>query len=182
MNYHYPLPEWWHGSSAGSLDLSFVGTWTDHLTTEPFVGGGTYDCAGLYGPTCGVPTPHFRTDTRVTWNTPIKLAVSLRWRYNGPVDLDIIQQNPLLNTGRVTNVPNEGSIKSYSYFDLAVTYKVRDGLVLRGGVNNVLDTDPPLVDANNLAISGPPFGNANTFPGFYDSLGRNVFVGLTANF
>ena len=108
--------------------------------------------------------------------------MSLRWRYNGPVDLDIIQQNPLLNTGRVTNVPNEGSIKSYSYFDLAVTYKVRDGLVLRGGVNNLLDTDPPLVDANNLAISGPPFGNANTFPGFYDSLGRNVFVGLTANF
>ena len=182
LNYHYPLPEWWHGSSAGSLDLSFVGTWTDHLTTQPFVGGGTYDCAGLYGPTCGVPTPHFRTDTRITWNTPIKLSVSLRWRYNGPVDLDIIQENPLLNTGRVSNVPNEASIKSYSYFDLAVTYKVRDGLVLRGGVNNLLDTDPPLVDANNLAISGPPFGNANTFPGFYDSLGRNVFVGLTANF
>ena len=79
-------------------------------------------------------------------------------------------------------MPNEAEIKAYNYFDLAMTYKVKDGLALRAGVNNVLDTDPPLVDANNLAISGPPFGNGNTFPGFYDSLGRNIFVGLTANF
>ena len=112
----------------------------------------------------------------------MELTASVRWRYNGPVDLDQIQPNALLNSGRVDNVPNEASIHSYNYFDLAFTYKVKDGFVVRAGVNNLFDLDPPIVDSNNLAISGPPFGNGNTFPGFYDSLGRNIFVGLTANF
>ncbi len=183
LNYRYHLPDWWRGSTAGSLDFSFVGTWTNQLTTEPSSSSSdTYDCAGLYGATCGVPTPHFRTVTRVTWNTPFNLTASVRWRYNGPVALDQLSPNPLLNTGVIDNVKSEANIKSYSYFDVALTYKVKDGLVLRGGVNNVFDLDPPLVDANSLAISGPPFGNGNTFPGFYDSLGRNIFVGLTANF
>jgi iron complex outermembrane receptor protein len=187
LNYRYHLPDWYRGASAGSLDLSFVGTWTDHLTSEPtaFVSPGataTYDCAGLYGSECGVPTPHFRTVTRVTWNTPWNLTASVRWRYNGPVSLDQTSPNALLNSGRVDNTANEENIHSYNYFDLAFTYKVKDGLILRTGMNNIFDLDPPIVDANNLGISGPPFGNGNTFPGFYDSLGRNIFVGLTANF
>ena len=187
LNYRYHLPDWYRGASAGSLDLSFVGTWTDHLTIEPtsfFTPGttSTYDCAGLYGSECGVPTPHFRTVTRVTWNTPFNLTASVRWRYNGPVSLDQIQPNELLNSGRVDNTPNEARIHSYNYFDVAFTYKIKDGLILRTGMNNIFDLDPPIVDANNLGISGPPFGNGNTFPGFYDSLGRNIFVGLTANF
>jgi iron complex outermembrane receptor protein len=187
MNYRYHLPDWYRGSSLGSVDLSFVGTWTDHLTSEPtafFTPGttSTYDCAGLYGSECGVPTPHFRTVTRVTWNTPWNLTASLRWRYNGPVSLDQIQPNALLASGAVDNQANEANIHSYNYFDLAFTYKVKDGLVLRTGMNNIFDLDPPIVDSNSIGISGPPFGNGNTFPGFYDTLGRNIFVGLTANF
>jgi iron complex outermembrane receptor protein len=187
LNYRYHLPDWYRGASVGSLDLSFVGTWTDHRTIEPtsfFTPGSvsTYDCAGLYGSECGVPTPHFRTVTRVTWNTPWNLTASVRWRYNGPVSLDQTSPNPLLNSGRVDNTSNEENIHSYNYFDVAFTYKIKDGLILRTGMNNIFDLDPPIVDANNLGISGPPFGNGNTFPGFYDSLGRNIFVGLTANF
>ena len=47
------------------------------------------------------------------------------------------------------------------------------------GINNIFDRDPPLVDAN---IAGPPFGNGNTYPGTYDSLGRNFFFGATLKF
>ena len=46
----------------------------------------------------------------------------------------------------------------------------------------MFDKDPPLVDTNTLGISSPPFGNGNTFPGVYDSLGRTFFVGITADF
>jgi len=185
LNYHYHLPDWYRGSTAGSIDLSFIGTWIDHFTQEPSAASpATFDCVGLYGPKCGIPTPHYRAVTRITYNSPFNLSLSLRWRYNGPVGLDLLSTNPLLadNPPKVDNVPNEAKIKAYNYFDLAVTYKVKDGLALRAGVNNVLDTDPPQIDANNLGISGPPFGNGNTFPGYYDSLGRNIFVGLTANF
>jgi outer membrane receptor protein involved in Fe transport len=78
--------------------------------------------------------------------------------------------------------PADGRIHAYNYFDLSFTYKVKDNITLRAGCNNLFDIDPPVLDANNIGISGPPFGNGNTFPGVYDSLGRQIFVGLTANF
>lgn len=185
-NYRLGLPHWMHGSSAGSLNFAFVGTWTDHQTAQPTKGGGTYDCAGLYGPTCGAQfgsagvSPKFKSQLRTTWNTPWNMQVSLNWRYLTGVNLDALSTNPLLNSLAVDTI--EGHLPAYSYFDLTANWKVKDGLVLRAGVNNLFDRDPPVVDAINIPIAGPPYGNGNTFPGVYDSLGRNVFVGLTANF
>jgi outer membrane receptor protein involved in Fe transport len=186
--YHRSLPDWFHGTSAGSIAWQFTGTWTDHLTAEPTPGGGTYDCAGLYGAECssqfGSPvTPHFKSTSRFTWNTPWKLSASLQWRYIGPVSLDMLSSNPLLNNpGLYLGDQVEGRLHAYNYFDLSFTYKVKDNITLRAGCNNLFDIDPPVLDANNIGISGPPFGNGNTFPGVYDSLGRQIFVGLTANF
>jgi outer membrane receptor protein involved in Fe transport len=198
MNYHMTLPDWIHGSSAGSLNFAFIGTWVDHLTAEPTPGYSqlgpngvnysTYDCAGLYGSECsnqfGSPaTPHFRAQTRITWNTPWKVTASLQWRYIGPVSLDMLSTNPFLNNPSLyLGDTADSPIHAYNYFDLAFTYKVKDNLTLRAGCNNLFDIDPPVVDANNIGISGPPYGNANTFPGVWDSLGRQIFIGLTANF
>jgi outer membrane receptor protein involved in Fe transport len=196
-NYRMTLPNWIHGASAGSAALSFTGTWTDHLTAEPIPGYSqngisTYDCAGLYGNECsgqfGSPvTPHFKSTTRITWNTPWKLSASLQWRYIGPVGLDLLSSNPFLfypgiNPPTVTGSVIDGSLHAYNYFDLVFTYKVKDGVTLRVGCNNPFDIDPPAVDSVNLGVSGPPYGNGNTFPGVYDSLGRQIFMGLTANF
>jgi outer membrane receptor protein involved in Fe transport len=196
-NYHMTLPNWIHGASAGSAAFSFTGTWTDHLTAEPTPGYSqdgvsTYDCAGLYGSECsnqfGSPvTPHFKSTTRITWNTPWKLTASLQWRYVGPVSLDMLSSNPFL-FNQAINPPNatlpviDANIHAYNYFDLVFTYKIKDGMTLRVGCNNLFDIDPPVVDSVNLGISGPPYGNGNTFPGVYDSLGRQIFMGLTANF
>ena len=47
---------------------------------------------------------------------------------------------------------------------------------MRFGINNVTDEDPP------VAVTGAPFGNGNTYPQVYDTLGRYVFMGLTAKF
>jgi outer membrane receptor protein involved in Fe transport len=193
-NYHMALPDWIKGASAGSLSFAFNGTWTDHLTAEPTPGYSqdgvsSYDCAGYYGAQCsnqfGSPvTPHFKSTTRVTWNTPWKVSASLQWRYIGPVTLDQLSSNPFLSNAGVLYAgdPVDGKLHSYNYFDLVFTYKVKDGVILRVGCNNLFDIDPPVVDSNNLGISGPPYGNANTFPGVYDALGRQVFMGLTANF
>jgi outer membrane receptor protein involved in Fe transport len=48
---------------------------------------------------------------------------------------------------------------------------------LRGGINNLLDRDPPLG-----GVTSAVFGNGNTFPVVYDALGRRVFINLTAKF
>ena len=49
----------------------------------------------------------------------------------------------------------------------------------RLGINNVADKDPPLL---GQPTASPCICNGNTFPQVYDTLGRYVFVGLTADF
>ncbi|MDB5467421.1 MAG: TonB-dependent receptor [Phenylobacterium sp.] len=171
----------------GSLALNLVGTYTKEYVTQPTTGGGTFDCAGLFGVVCssnaqGGPIPKWRHKFRVTWTTPWPVTVSLDWRYIGKVKFDVNQSNVFLADpfGR-TDVP-DAQIKSYNYIDLSGTWKVRDAITLRAGVNNVFDKDPPFLDSNNFPASGPPFGNGNTYPGTYDALGRTLFVGLTADF
>ena len=82
----------------GSVNFSFVGTWLNSLVTQPLPGGPSYDCAGLYGTTCGgatgePPAPEWRHKLRVTWNTPYSygdwvkgLSFSAQWRYFGKGD------------------------------------------------------------------------------------------------
>jgi outer membrane receptor protein involved in Fe transport len=184
LNYRYPLDRLFKGHDYGSLNFSFVGTYTLSNIAEPYPGSGTYNCVGLYGLTCGSPQSDWKHVARLTWNSPWHVSTTLSWRFLDGVTLDGLQSNPLLYKDTFFNPTNtiDAKIGAYNYLDLAIQWKVKDGLVLRGGINNVLDEDPPVLDANNSGIIAPPYGNGNTYPGTYDALGRQVFVGLTANF
>ncbi len=174
--------------NAGSISANLVGTYLDKLETTVLNGQATIDCAGLYGATCttlggsATPNPKWRHKFRVTWNTPYEfkwmsnLAFSAQWRYFSSVDLDATSSDPNL-TGPVP--ATDAKLGSRSYLDLLATFKVKDNYSFRFGVNNVLDQDPPLTGAANCA---PVVCNQNIYPQMYDSLGRYVFVGLTADF
>jgi len=99
----------------------------------------------------------------------------------------------------------------YSIFDLSFGVNVTDSLSLRGGITNLFDTEPEVVGAstgyavgtnlpgvcaglgsppgcqNPLAYSlegaagGVPAGG-NYQPGYYDTLGRRFFVGMSLRF
>ncbi|THD64845.1 MAG: TonB-dependent receptor [Phenylobacterium sp.] len=168
----------------GSVSASLVGTWLDSLITQPLPGGASYDCKGLYGLTCGVPAPEWRHKARITWNTPYSygdwfksLSFSAQWRYFAKVTLDAYDSNPqLLNVG--DQLPNERSLAAQNYLDLTMNFTVHNNLNFRVGVNNVLDSDPPLTGTNCPGT----FCNGNTFPQVYDALGRYMFVGVSADF
>jgi iron complex outermembrane receptor protein len=159
---------------SGQLQFKFDGTWTSHLNYQPVPGQGQYNCAGLYGVSCGLPTPNWRHQLRVTWISPWSFNLSAQWRYLSGSRFDGNQANPLLNVGAFD--ANDASIGAYSYLDLSASWKVRPKLTLRAGVNNVLDTNPPVLD-NTITSAGSP----NTFNS-YDLLGRQIFIGLTADF
>jgi outer membrane receptor protein involved in Fe transport len=163
----------------GALTFNFNGTYVSEFTINPTEGVGTYDCAGLYGITCGRPTPEWRHTVRATWETPWNIALSGNWRHIGEVSLDVNSENPLLQQFENTI---DAVLPSFDYFDIAGTWDVNDKVRFRAGINNVTDEDPPVVDSNFQGISGPPYGNGNTFPGTYDSLGRTVFLGITSSF
>ena len=183
VNYSVPITNW------GRVDIKSVGTYTSHFVTEPnaanpaigLAGSGTYDCAGLYGAVCGQPTPYWRSSTRFTWVTPWKVSASLNWRFVGASKVDVNEGNPLVNSQYGVIDTAEAKLGAISYFDLSFTWKVRQGYVLRGGVNNILDTNPPHGDSTNLGVFNAQ-SNGNTYPGLYDTLGRNLFIGITANY
>ncbi len=163
------------GTSHGDIDFNLVGTYLTQLETEPLPGLGLYDCKGLYGGTCGQPSPKWRHTLRTTWLPAPGVAVSLNWRYFGSVDLSSNSSNPnLAGTASTLNA----KIKAYNYLDLAGTWAIGHGVTLRGGINNMFDQAPPAIAAGLLHT----FGNGNTYPGVYDPLGRTLFVGLTAKY
>jgi iron complex outermembrane recepter protein len=175
----------WHMPDVGSVDFNFTGTWVHDLTTTIAAGGfnSSFNCAGLFGITCGTPTPKWRHQLRVSWNTPWNLTLSANWRYLSPTNLDFNTANPALADGSQKDFfPSDAHIPAFNYFDLSFTYKLRDRYTFRGGVNNVFDRTPPLISANTIAIAGPAFGNGNTYPQVFDPLGRVFFMGLTADF
>lgn len=185
----------------GSLTTHFVGTWLQNYKIKPSsVALGTdteYDCTGLYGPAvCGEPRPNWRHSMRFTWSTPWDVDFSLNWRHVGEVNVDVNQPNALLGGGSTLTTCPAGSsiagtqvstnfyggncgpgahIDAQDYIDLAASWNVREGVQLRGGVNNVFAKRPPVV--------GSTFGsNGNTWPGTYDAMGRMFFVSATVKY
>lgn len=173
-NYSVPLEDW-GAPSYGSLQFSFVGTWLESLETDTGLGfaNSVYDCAGFYANQCGVPNPEWRHRARVTWVSPWDLDVSATWRYYGEAEIAVLGADGSLNNSpaRLDKV-----LEDQNYLDLAGTWQVLDNVTLRAGVNNILDSDPP------LSPSVGTTGNNNTYPQLYDALGRYFFFGVTANF
>ncbi len=166
--------------SMGRLALNLVATYTDELTVEPLPGAPKYDCSGLYGTVCGTPVPEWRHKLRASWLTPWGLDVSLTWRHIDEVALD--GSNP--DTGAPPVAFTDRKLGARNYLDMSASYTftevgVFNGLTGRLGINNLTDKDPPLLGASNcIAV----YCNGNTFPQVYDTLGRYVFLGLTADF
>ncbi len=177
LNYRFSLSDMGL-DHLGSLSFNYIGSLAQNAISQPVTGGGTYDCAGLFGVTCGNPDPHWRSKLRVTWSTPWSFDISGQWRYIGGTALDTNTSNPLLtNSPAYDNV--DAHIPAYNYFDLTGNWRVRDGFTIRGGINNIFDKDPPII-SGGAGPTGPL--NGNTFPGVYDALGRTMFVGLSAKF
>jgi outer membrane receptor protein involved in Fe transport len=175
----------------GSVDLNVKGTWLTDLSTSEFPNFPAFNCAGQYGLICGTPNPKWRQYTRVTWSSPWDVDFSLAWRYIGAVGLDADSSDFLVggNPGN-TLCPGgktiqgigdcwDSRLSSYSYIDLSFDWTVREGIDLRGGVNNVFNLEPPVIGTAELPL---PIGNGNTFAGVYDTLGREFFAGVTIKY
>ncbi len=158
----------------GRVDLNMNGTWLKEFLMEDAPGMGTYDCAGLFGSTCGTPLPTWRHKLRGTWSTPWNLDLALTWRYIAEVELDATSDSPLLAG---SPEPGDAVFGSRSYLDLAASYRLNPMFTFRAGINNLLDKDPPVG-----GVTSSVFGNGNTFPQVYDAFGRRVFFNVTATF
>ncbi|MBA6413540.1 TonB-dependent receptor [Parahaliea sp. F7430] len=147
------------GTLSFNNTMSLVTKWDQ----QEFAGAPTVDCHGMWGSSCGYPTPDFRNNLRATWLTPWDVTASLMWRHIGGSD----------------DMNGNVDIDSYDYLDISAIWNVMDNASVRLGFNNVLDKEPPIVGDG----AGPSNnGNGNTFPGMYDALGRYMYIGATLTF
>jgi outer membrane receptor protein involved in Fe transport len=170
-NYDHALPGKW-----GKLNLNYVGTYLKKLETEEIPGLGKYDCVGLYGASkCGGPNPEWRHHLRATWMTPWDVNLLVGYRFADAVKVQESSGQTLL-AGTFNTV--EERLHSANYVDIAATWMVTKQFTLLGGINNLFDRDPPITSAQGPSV----FGNGNTFPGSYDTLGRKIFLSGTYKF
>ena len=119
--------------------------------------------------------------SRNSWN------LALRWRHL-PSAIDATQAviNANIKTGFAkpgTLSTSLGAESSYDVFDLSGGFNVGKRTQLRYGIDNLFDT-PPVCTGGRTA--GDPGGAApcggETEAGFYDILGRSVYVGVKVGF
>ena len=169
----------------GSALFSLEGTRLQSLESTPILGGASYDCTGLWGPTCGGGNPRWRSVFNATWSTPWDgLDLNLRWRYFGPDEVEFTSTSSFLAGTPYLPLAH---IPAYSWFDLTGTFNVYKNIRLELGVNNIADKNPPLAVGGACTTSSGGFNagancNGNTFPGVYDSMGRYLFATVTAQF
>jgi iron complex outermembrane receptor protein len=95
------------------------------------------------------------------------LNLSLRWQYYANLDQAAIATGSTYST---TGAP------PYSLFDLLLNYNLTERLRLRGGIENLLNTEPPLIGVDNSVTTGMTGGMFS--PGAYDTNGRRFYLGL----
>jgi len=105
------------------------------------------------------------------------VSVSATWRYLGAVKIDNNDPNPLL-LGSTMGAPviYRANMPAMNYIDLSASWDVSKHLQLRGGINNVFDKDPPLAPFQIVS------GGAPNYYEFYDGLGRQLYLAMTAKF
>jgi iron complex outermembrane receptor protein len=174
VNYALPM------GSSGTFGLNFLGTYLNKWEFEPIKGQGKFDCAGYFGPQCSQakgPLPVWRHKIRGTWATSSDVQMALTWRHIDKVKNETTSSNPLLNAP--TDATDQ-ELGARDYWDIAATWNVNKIFTLRAGINNIFDKDPPIV--SSILADPAIFGNGNTFPQMYDTLGRLIFISGIAKF
>jgi iron complex outermembrane receptor protein len=158
----------------GTATLEFLGSYLDRFIVDNGGLSAPLDCAGKVGAVCVHPTPRWRHKARLTWETRSGISLSLHWRYTGKMSVVPLPDGP--PPGPLSQMP------SRSFFDISALFRVQRKLVLRFGVNNILDREPPLVAFGEGAGTASPSLNGNTYPQWYDPLGRYMFAGFTVSY
>ncbi len=181
FNWSLPLEEV-SKKAPGIFSVSVLANVLDHYNTRAAPGLPEYKWYGSFGPTlAGLDGGAFAWKLNTTFTYAVGPAnISLNWRHLPPIN----------STGFVTTPTANHTIETAAYdtFDLNLLYNLPHGLQLRGGIQNLLDSEPPVTGATTptsaggvLLVNGSS-GLGTTASQFYDTNGRRFYVGIKARF
>jgi outer membrane receptor protein involved in Fe transport len=96
---------------------------------------------------------------------------------------------PSIKSATYPNNPNTTIMgaPSYDLIALSGSFAVTEDLVVRLGIENLMDQEPPLLERNSapppFLLAGGTFGGPNAAnPALYDFIGRRYYLGATMKF
>jgi outer membrane cobalamin receptor len=146
-------------TSANQLD-----TWKQPVVSAPDAPLFEYAGYGAYFGTRLFTTFSYRRD---------RYDIGLNWRY-----LPGQRPEAKVTSPQSTILPTD----SYNLLTLNASYRVNERIRLRGGIDNLLDAEPPLTGRDPNNPTQPTNGTGVTDRSNYDVLGRRYFVGIAVTF
>ena len=152
--YGWDVP-WAGGIWGDKLDVAFNLTYLDSYELDDIEYKGT---AGAYN--ISLSLPEYKSSVSLGYDIgPVRFA------YTGTF-IDAMD-----NQGNIPDFQDGGYIgtDSYFYHDLSASYQFNENIEMFGGIRNLTDEDPPMLDNAN---------DGNTDPNTFDVVGRYFFAGL----
>ncbi len=162
VSYRLSLQSW------GRVDLGLQATQVVKKGFQSLPSVARIECVGFNGPDCGGPTSKVKYSQRATWSMG-NFTAGYNWRYLGKSDIQ----------GAPATLPQFASIKAYNYVDLSFAWQATKNVRLSLAINNATDLQPPLLGAN---VGTTTTNSGNTFPQWYDVIGRAYSLGATLKF
>jgi outer membrane receptor protein involved in Fe transport len=166
----------------GTFSVSFLVSALLDLTTQSTPTAPVIDWKGSLGPDAGTSLNNgafdYRTFTTLGYSFN-DWTMSLRWRHL-PKAKSALQAVLDSTTGGTST--QLGAEDSYDVFDASATWGINERTTLRMGVDNLFDTDPVITGARTALDPNPTTGQGTTEAGFYSILGRQLYVGVEAQF
>jgi outer membrane receptor protein involved in Fe transport len=153
----------------GSLDLSGGFNQVQSYKFRPTPASIERNCLGYYSVACGGPNYKRKFNQRTTW-TIGAWSLGYNWRYVSGV---------IEEPGGTDFLPAFARIDAYHYVDISAAWNVSKMLRLNVSVNNVANKQAPIVGGSIGTITT---NSGNTFPQYYDAVGRYVTFGATLKF
>nr|WP_314858567.1 TonB-dependent receptor [uncultured Undibacterium sp.] len=163
-------------SKYGKLDLSLGATMVKTNLFQATPASVNRDCLGYYSVACGGPSYKTKFNQRAMWNFS-DFTFGYNWRHVAGVQVEPLAA--VTATGARAFLPQYAKIDSYNYLDLSASWNFNKNLKLSISIANATDKKPPIT---GNTIAGTSIAAGNTFPQFYDVIGRYFSLGATIKF
>jgi outer membrane receptor protein involved in Fe transport len=154
----------------GSFFVNSQVTLLDEFKIQDVEGGQVLDVRDTLSTTYYGAQYTYKLYNTFGYNFPNGRAnVGLSWRHLPEIRSETVTRNP---------TSTQLGAEAYDMFGLFARFQLNDRLEFRGGIDNLLDEDPVIVEARPGVDSNTDVTRAD----YYDVLGRRAYLGLKVSF
>jgi outer membrane receptor protein involved in Fe transport len=158
------------GKNGGAIGINGLLTYLNQFEIQDAAGEVVLDVRDTLSTTYYGAQYKYKLNTQFNYSFPgSKASVGLGWRYLPSIRSETAARNP------ATTQLGAGA---YSVFNLFARYAINDKVEFRGGIDNLTDKQPLIVEAR----PGVDTNSDVTRSEYYDILGRRAYVGLKMSF